>query len=407
MSVSADYIPTPTRHKSSQAVVRLNGRDHYLGRYGTNGAKLAYERIVAEWLAHGRTLPGDAAGMTINELIAAFWPWAKRHYRRPDGTATNEVTDFKMSLRPVRHLYGDTPAKEFGPLALKAVRELFIKGYDHPKHGPQPALARGVVNQRVARVRRMFKWAVENELVPPDVFHGLQAVRGLQRGRCDAKESKPVLPVARAVVDDTLPLLRPMIADMVRLQLETGMRPGEMVIMRGIDLDTTGNVWLYRPGHHKTEHHGHGRTVPIGPKAQGIIRRCLTTDLQAFLFSPVKCMEERKITLRLARKSKVQPSQFDRSKAKPKRKPGERYTTLSYGRTIAEAIKRHNKGKPEAEQIPHWHPHQLRHTRALELKREFGLDVARAVLGHKSPVIAEHYATLDIAAGVAAMARVG
>jgi hypothetical protein len=47
----------------------------------------------------------------------------------------------------------------------------------------------------------------------------------------------------------------------------------------------------------------------------------------------------------------------------------------------------HNRGKPESEQIPHWHPHQLRHTDALELKREAGLDVARAVLGHRRPVI--------------------
>jgi integrase len=58
-------------------------------------------------------------------------------------------------------------------------------------------------------------------------------------------------------------------------------------------------------------------------------------------------------------------------------------------------------------QIPHWHLHQLRHSRAVELKREFGLDVARAVLGHKSPVITEHYATLDIVRATEAMARLG
>src|SRR5258705_443822 len=72
-----------------------------------------------------------------------------------------------------------------------------------------------------------------------------------------------------------------------------------------------------------------------------------------------------------------------------------------------ESVRRFNEGKPEAERIPHWHPHQLRHTRALELKREAGLDVARAVLGHKCPAITEHYATLDIAKAAEVMGKIG
>jgi len=60
----------------------------------------------------------------------------------------------------------------------------------------------------------MFKWAVENELVSASVLHGLQAVQALKRGRTEAKESEPVQPVARGVVEDTLPILRPMLAHM-------------------------------------------------------------------------------------------------------------------------------------------------------------------------------------------------
>jgi integrase len=255
---------------------------------------------------------------------------------------------------------------------------------------------------------------VENELVPATVLQGLQSVQGLKRGRSEARESKPVLPASRAVVEDTLPLLRPMQADMVRLQLGTGMRPGELVIMRAIDIDMAGKVWLYRPGsdqgqngQHKTAHRGHVRIVPIGPKSQEIIRRYLVADTQAYIFNPSRNMEERSIALRLARKTKVQPSQMHRRKRKPKKKPGQLYAVTTYARAIAEAIKRHNESKPEAEHIPHWHPHQLRHTRALEIKREAGLDVARAVLGHRSPVITEMYAGLDIAAAVKVMEKIG
>jgi len=34
----------------------------------------------------------------------------------------------------------------------------------------------------------------------------------------------------------------------VELQLATAMRPGELVVMRGVDIDMTGKIWLYRPG---------------------------------------------------------------------------------------------------------------------------------------------------------------
>jgi integrase len=276
--------------------------------------------------------------ITIAELIVRFLPWVREHYRHADGTPTPEVDDVADSLRPLNHLYGRTPAQNFVPLALKAVRMLLIEGYTHPRYGPQSDLSRGVINQRIGHIRRMFKWAVENELVPPSVFHGLACVKGLQRGRTEARETKPVEPVSRAVVNRTLVILRPMHADMVRLQLETGMRPGELVIIRAADIDMSGNVWVYRPGQHKTQHHGHARSIPIGPKGQVVIRRYLTTDPQAYLFSPAKSLEDWRLAKRQARKTKVQPGQQARRKKRPHKQPGAHYTPSSFHRAIAKAI---------------------------------------------------------------------
>lgn len=52
----SEYIPQPTRHAKGYAVVRLNGRDFYLGSFGSPEAKTAYEKLIAEWLASGRRL---------------------------------------------------------------------------------------------------------------------------------------------------------------------------------------------------------------------------------------------------------------------------------------------------------------------------------------------------------------
>ena len=40
----------------------------------------------------------------------------------------------------------------------------------------------------------MFKWAVENELIAARVHHALLAVRGLERGRSEGRETDSVAP---------------------------------------------------------------------------------------------------------------------------------------------------------------------------------------------------------------------
>src|SRR4051794_20131935 len=132
-------VPSYRRHKQSgQAIVTLTDglggrRDVLLGKYGTAASRAEYARVIAEWEANGRQFPASSvADLTVAELIGRFWPWVATHYRRPDGTETREVADFKYSLRPVNHLYGSLPAKDFGPLELKAVRHLMISGYRHP-----------------------------------------------------------------------------------------------------------------------------------------------------------------------------------------------------------------------------------------------------------------------------------
>lgn len=409
-------VPSYRLHKQSgQGVVTLTDavtgqrKDYLLGPHNTEASRAEYRRVLVEWESRNRRLPktNPASDLTVTELLAQYWGHAETYYRRADGTPTSEVDEIRYALRPLNFLYGPSRAAEFSPSCLKSVREILVNGYEHPTYGTQNPICRTRINAQVKRIRRCFKWAVEMELVGASVHQALCAVAPLKRGRTAAKESEPVKPVARAVVEETLPILRPMLGDMVRLQLETGMRPGELVAMRGSNIDMSGPVWLYRPATHKTAHHGHERIIALGPKAQTIIRRYLLPNTEAFLFSPQRATAEFRATQRRARKTKVQPSQQCRKKATPKKQPGDRYTTRSFAQAFSAAIKRHNRNKPAGEQIPHWHLHQLRHLRALELKREIGLDGARAVLGHRSPVLSEHYAGLDVAAAVQAMARLG
>jgi integrase len=446
MSRPRSAVPSYRKHKQSgNAIVTLTDglggrRDILLGQHGSKESRVEYARVIAEWEAAGRTRPSSAAAdLTINELILLYWPHVENHFRRPDGTQTTEVAECARTFKVLKRLYAHTAAKNFGPLALKSIRQAMIDGSwlteaekaSRRKTGHKATWSRSVVNQRIGRIKRLFKWAVENEHVPASVFHGLQAVRGLQRGRSQARETARVKSVHPAFVEATLPFLRPQTAAMARLQLATGMRSGEVSIMRGIDLDTTGKIWLYRPGSdqgpagvHKTAYLDQQRVVPIGPQGQAVLKPWLRLNLHEYLFQPKEAEAQRDAERRANRQTPLTPSQAKRRpKPKAAKAPGDHYTVSSYAHAVAQAVIRANAARacdackklssetrcPNclAGAIPHWHPHQLRHTKATEIRREAGLDAARAVLGHRSPAITEVYAELDLGTASDVMERLG
>ena len=218
---------------------------------------------------------------------------------------------------------------DFGPLALKSVRQRMI----------EMDWCRTNINKAIGRLKRMVRWAAENELIPPETYHRLQAVAGLRYGRSGARESEPVKPVSDSAVETTLPHMPPTLRAMAELQRITGMRPGEVCNMRGRDLETSGQIWIYRPEFHKTRHHGRERLIFLGPKAQEILRPFLRTDLQAALFSPAQADAERRAARHEARKTPMSYGNVPGSNRcrNPKRKPSQKYDTTAYGRAIAYA----------------------------------------------------------------------
>jgi integrase len=398
-------IPQPSRHRTGQAVVRLNGRDHYLGRHGSAQAKANYEALIARWLAHGRQLPDSRAELSVNDILLAYDRFAETYYRPTDKVST-ELVCIRDALKIVKALYGRTPAGEFGPKKLRAVRQTMIaKGW-----------SRGYVNHQVNRLKRMFKWATGEELVPASVHHALQAVTCVRKGAPEVRETEPVRPVPRAFVDVALPFMPPPVRAMVQLQLLTGMRPGEACILRGCDLETAGRVWIYRPAKHKTEHHGHDRQIFIGPAAQEVLRPWLRTDLGAYLFSPAEAEAARHRERRRNRRTPRTPSEANRRpKQNPKRAKRDRYDRRSYYRAIqracAMADRKAHEEHPEvpAEEviIPAWHPNQLRHNAATTLRKEYGIELARIVLGHSKAFTTEIYAEADRRQAIDVIAKIG
>jgi integrase len=390
---SAPAIPVLRRHKATdRAYVWTAGKPLYLGRWNSPGADEAYRRFAAEFLATGGRPPAQAAaGCTVAELIAAYLDHADAYYRKPDGTPTGEAESIASALKPLHALYRALPAAEFSPLKLKAVRERLVAA----------GRVRTSVNQQIRRIRAMFRWAVETELVPANVLHALRAVAGLKAGRSTATESAPVLPVENAHVEAVLGRVLAPVAAMIRLQRLTAMRPGEVVAMTMRQLDRTGEVWRYAPASHKTQHHGRQRVVYLGPRAQAVLGPFLKDDPDAPLFSPAEGMARRRQERHAARKTPL--SCGNRSGANrshcPARNPGRAYTTVSYGHAVAAACKRAG--------VPTWYPNRLRHAAATEIRRQYGLEAAQVILGHSRADVTQVYAERDETRAAAAMLELG
>jgi len=162
-------VPSLRHHKASgQGYVVLNGKPIYLGRHGDPATAQKYHQVIAEWLAAGRQMPIDPEQITVKELLARFWRYARAYYVRADGRPTSELASLRAAFRPLRELYAETKACDFGPRALKAVREEMVRlGW-----------CRGTINKAVGRIRSAFRWATEQELdagPPESRVHDLPA----------------------------------------------------------------------------------------------------------------------------------------------------------------------------------------------------------------------------------------
>jgi integrase len=305
---------------------------------------------------------------------------------------------------------------------------------------------RTLINHRLNRARRVFRWATAEELVPVTAYQSLRTLAALQKGRTEVRESEPVTPVDPTHVAAVLPCLSRHVRAMVELQRLTGMRPGEVCALTFAEVDRSAEMWIYRPSQHKTAHRGKQRAVPIGPKARALLLAFVQDDKPApsgfthielnnsqqsdarqvaadayqetgrdhdaellrdlarpvvFLpngcvvdpaapvFSPTRERAERFKRLRTARKSKVQPSQLARKKKNPQRVPSAQYRRHAYTSAIAKACR---KAK-----VPHCHPNQIRHTHATEVRRRLGLEAAQAALGHARADVTQVYAERDLA----------
>lgn len=382
-------VPQLRRHRDKtrgdRAYAIFDGATVYFGRWRSPEARKLFDQTLAKFLSNGRRLPMQPEGVTVTVLLDRFWAHAQEFYRRPDGTTTSTLELYGMAIAKLRHLYGELPAAQFDAACLEATRQTMIDA----------GWSRGVCNQIAGLCRAVFRWGEVRKLVPAGGSDNLKALAPLQKGRTPARDPQPVRPVPQGFIDAIRPHLSRQVEAMIDVQLLTGMRSGELCQLRGCDIDTSGKLWCFTPQTHKTSYRGLERKVWIGPKAQQVLQPFLADrPVHACLFDPRDTVREKAASAATHRRPNQKPSE-----RKTARRLLDHYTPTLYRLAIRRAC--------ENAKIEPWHPHRLRHNAATAIRREFGLEQARAVLGHQSMAITEFYAEQDAALAAAVMAKIG
>ncbi|MFZ2875093.1 MAG: hypothetical protein WAZ94_11500, partial [Phycisphaerales bacterium] len=154
------------------ARISLAGRVITLGPAGSREAAKAYDRIVALYLANGRRLPSYAPpALTVGGLAEQYFEFAHQYFRK-HGRQTASVLVVKRALELFLASHDKHPAADVGPRALRDFQRDLAAADGSP-------LARGTINRYVKVVQQMFRWAQQEELLPPGRWTDLGAVRPL------------------------------------------------------------------------------------------------------------------------------------------------------------------------------------------------------------------------------------
>lgn len=333
-------VPSYLKAKNGGARVRINGREYTLGKYGSPESRALYLTLIQK---HRDAAPivVRRSGVSVAELVLAFLDHAEM------SVSYSQQCVLRSACLPLVEVHGETPINDFGPIALKQVRQKMIAN----------GWARATINSAVSRVRQVFRFGVENEMVPSAIWDALKAVTPLLRGKTSAPDFDKRKPVSesdfqrvRAEVSD----LMGDVLDMLRL---TGARCGEIVGLTGRMIDRSGAVWTASLERHKTASRGKSRVLVFGPKAQAILERRWTMGRLFDVRRDAVALAVRRVCQRL----KMTP----------------------------------------------WVPHQLRHTAGTVARELFGLDHAQALLGHSSADMTEHYAAVALQKASEVAARLG
>lgn len=374
---------------TGQFYVHIAGKRIYLGREKSS-AEAQGTQLIADHLAGRQVHPGSAVvakersqPLFVNHLVLRYLDeFVDIRYQSKRGKLSSQVAVIKAANDVLLKYYGHTLADRFDARSLRDLQSQLVR---------EGKLSRSTVNRYIGCVKRLFKWAESAGLVEKNTHAHLNTLEGLRKGLTKARETEKILPVPEKDLRQTIPYLPKVVAQMVRLQYWTGMRPMEICLLRPCDISMKDPVWLYVPPDHKLAHQEDARReISIGRRAQKILRRFLQRSPLEYCFSPREAEEQRLAARHKRRTTPVSCGNKPGSNRKIRRvkSPGTHYDHNSYRRAVQRAC--------ITAGVTPWAPNQLRHNLATRVREKYGVEGSQVLLGHKHIRTSEIYAEKNL-----------
>ena len=390
MARPRNEVPSYRLHVSGQACVDVGNRRIYLGKHGSKESKARYFRLCQLLLNVGeipndfqidRLDPDDVLPKAVAEaegpiLVTHVTEAFRQHLVSRPRMSQSDRQRMKVLCDELDRHAGKIEADTFGPKKLRELRDKWTQRYD-----------RRYCNRLASAVRRIFRYAVSEELVSESAWTRLKSLDPLREGDAPIERAEREC-VALEHVQATLKHLHSILADVVTLQLHLALRPSEVLSIKPCEIDRSGAIWVYHPTYHKTKSRGHRRVIVLDGFAQRIVDKYLERPADAYLFSPKEAVS----TIRSKAKAERVARGGSGSRKKPRQKqtrlPGDRYYPREYAKAIQRAATKAG--------VPQWSPYQLRHTGITLMAEKAGVDNVQALAGHSKRAMTIHYSKATI-----------
>ncbi|MCA3009531.1 MAG: tyrosine-type recombinase/integrase [Phycisphaerales bacterium] len=366
-------LPGMTMHSTGQARVRLSGKVHYLGPWGSAESHARYAELIREWEANGReaigprALTAAEATLTVRDLVAQYQGWivaTGRFLKNGRDTSRRRLTRRVLAL--FEDFAGAVPVRRLSESLLVQWRDRIE--VDHP------TLVRATINRWCWLVKDALRWGKSRGLVPKAVWLDCASLPNLKRGECSGRPERGKRARRAVAIEDVERVAahcHPQIAAMMRLQLCTSMRPGDVCLLRWADIDKSGpsGTWVYTVEGAKTEHLGHVTRYLLGSAAQRILEQFPALPA-AYIFSPAQRMADRHAAGR-------------RRKEPMRRRFNARWNSLAYRLHVVTACAKAG--------VEVFTPHELRHAAVTSVVNAEGLAAASAAANHRNIATTSRY----------------
>ena len=372
--------------------LRENGKYTWvkLGVWGDPDIPRKYQEVCQKFYLEQAAKPKTPTEVqTLAGLFTAYLTARRPHISNADWEKCRTVAGIAVEL------FNETPVQSFDSISYRMVQARVARrgeetGWEeYTTRTGKTAKRRKEVwsfwyaNTLMKKLKQMLRWGVSYKLFPAENLLEIQAVPPIGRGDeiydLEVREKREAVP--NEVVRQTLPFLRPMIADMVRIQRAACMRPSEVCSLTVSDILTSQDgVVCYK--RHKTARYHVKRFFCFTPSEMALLRKyCEGKGADEAVFDPRRNQLE---IWRSQIQEKLSAKEWEKKEkhwAELLEKRNAFWTVADYNLNIQRALR--NAAKMGV-RIPHWTPYQLRHASVTENSIAMGQENAAFVAGHLS-----------------------